>query len=48
MIETPLRIELISENVNFNELLELKRREGPEGVDVTRTLQHLLSSDRIW
>jgi len=36
------------ENVNFNELLQLKREDGPAGVDTTRTLQQLLSSDRIW
>ena len=36
------------ENVTFNELLQLKREEGPKGIDPTRTLQQLLSSDRVW
>jgi len=36
------------ENVTFNELLQLKRDEGPMPVDTNRTLQQLLSSDRIW
>lgn len=36
------------ENVTFNELLQLKREEGPPGIDPTRTLQQLLSSDRVW
>jgi hypothetical protein len=36
------------QNVTFNELLQLKREEGPKGIDPTRTLQQLLSSDRVW
>lgn len=36
------------QNVTFNELLQLKREEGPDGVDTSITLQQLLSSDRIW
>ena len=36
------------QNVTFNELLQLKREEGPRGIDPTRTLQQLLSSDRVW
>ena len=43
-----LKIAKKGQNVTFNELLQLKREEGTTGVDVTRTLQELLSSDRIW
>jgi len=36
------------QNVTFNELLQLKREEGPLGIDTGRTLQQLLSSNRVW
>ena len=43
-----LKLAKKGQNVTFNELLQLKREEGPDGVDSTRTLQQLLSSDRVW
>jgi hypothetical protein len=43
-----LKVAKKGQNVTFNELLQLKREEGPDGVDTTRTLQQLIGSDRIW
>ena len=43
-----LKIAKKGQNVTFNELLQLKREEGPDGVDTTRTLQQLIGADRIW
>lgn len=43
-----LKIAKKGQNVTFNELLQLKREEGPDGIDVTRTLQQLIGADRIW